>query len=137
MTNLSRIFLGGANLGFSVSERNSYKLLDHFFENKGRKIDTSDFYSEWVPGNKIGKSESIIGNWCKAAKNRDSLEILTKVGLSRARSGLSPQNLSLALEDSLRRLRTDYVDIYLSHCPPKTSEMYGFFEAMLGFQEKG
>jgi aryl-alcohol dehydrogenase-like predicted oxidoreductase len=72
-------------------------------------------YSEWKEGNSGGESETILGKWMKARNNRDKIVLATKVAKLSTRRGLSPANITVALDDSLRRLQTDYVDIYYSH----------------------
>ncbi|NBR23151.1 MAG: aldo/keto reductase [Micrococcales bacterium] len=78
-------------------------------------IDTADVYSAWKEGNQGGESETIIGNWVSSKGNRDQVVIATKVALLETRKGLSAANIALACEDSLRRLKTDYIDIYYAH----------------------
>jgi len=107
--------LGGNVFGWSADEAESFAVLDAFVAAGGNFIDTADVYSEWKPGNKGGESESIIGKWMKARGNRSSLVIATKVAKLSTRPGLSPANISAALDDSLSRLQTDYIDLYYSH----------------------
>ena len=107
--------LGGNVFGWSADEAQSFAILDAYVEADGNFIDTADVYSEWKPGNKGGESETIIGNWMKSRGNRSEMVIATKVAKLSTRPGLSPENISAALEDSLRRLQTDYIDLYYSH----------------------
>ena len=107
--------LGGNVFGWSADEAQSFAILDAYVEAGGNFIDTADVYSEWKPGNKGGESETIIGNWMKSRGNRSEMVIATKVAKLSTRPGLSPENISAALEDSLRRLQTDYIDLYYSH----------------------
>ncbi len=107
--------LGGNVFGWSADEAQSFAVLDAYAEAGGNFIDTADVYSEWKPGNKGGESENIIGNWMKSRGNRSEMVIATKVAKLSTRPGLSPENISAALEDSLRRLQTDYIDLYYSH----------------------
>jgi aryl-alcohol dehydrogenase-like predicted oxidoreductase len=95
----------------------SFKLLDAFVAAGFNFIDSADVYSRWHPGNKGGESETIIGNWLKARGNRDKVIIATKLGIEMApgKKGLSRKYMMQAVEDSLRRLRTDYIDLYQSH----------------------
>jgi len=99
----------------SANESESFAVLDAYFEAGGNFIDTADVYSEWKEGNKGGESETIIGKWMKARGNRKDLVIATKVAKLSTRPGLSAANIKAALEDSLSRLQTDYVDLYYSH----------------------
>jgi aryl-alcohol dehydrogenase-like predicted oxidoreductase len=99
-------------------------LLDRFADAGFNAIDTADAYSMWAPGNRGGESETIIGNWLKASPGRrEATVIITKVGatLAEDKKGLSAKRITVAVEDSLRRLQTDYIDVYLSHQPdPET-----------------
>jgi aryl-alcohol dehydrogenase-like predicted oxidoreductase len=116
-TNISvfPLCLGGNVFGWSCDEKESFALLDAYFEAGGNFIDTADVYSEWKPGNKGGESETIIGNWMKARGNRHQMVIATKVSKLSTRPGLSASNIKSALEDSLRRLQSDHIDLYYSH----------------------
>jgi aryl-alcohol dehydrogenase-like predicted oxidoreductase len=106
----------GANVfGWSADESQSFAVLDAYVAASGNFIDTADVYSEWKEGNSGGESETIIGKWMKARNNRSSIVLATKVAKLSTRRGLSPANIRAALDDSLRRLQTDYVDIYYSH----------------------
>jgi aryl-alcohol dehydrogenase-like predicted oxidoreductase len=115
--NLTRdeLCIGGSVFGWSVSKKKSYEILDKFLALGGKVIDTSDFYSQWVPGNQGGESESIIGEWHRAKSNRSQIRIITKVGLSAKRLGFHPKNIVNAAEDSLARLKSDYIDVYMPH----------------------
>ncbi len=109
--------LGGNVFGWTVDEPASFKILDAFVEAGFSLIDTADVYSRWVPGNRGGESETIIGNWMRQRGNRKKVVIATKVGseMGMGRIGLSKANILRAVEDSLRRLRTDHIDLYQSH----------------------
>jgi aryl-alcohol dehydrogenase-like predicted oxidoreductase len=106
----------GANVfGWSADEAQSFAVLDAYVAAGGNFIDTADVYSEWKEGNAGGESETILGKWMKARNNRDKIVLATKVAKLSTRRGLSPANITAALDDSLNRLQTDYVDIYYSH----------------------
>ena len=107
--------LGTNVFGWSATESESFAVLDAYVSHGGNFIDTADVYSEWKPGNHGGESETIIGNWMKARGNRSSMVIATKVAKLSTRPGLSPANIKAALDDSLRRLQIDCIDIYYSH----------------------
>src|SRR5215203_3115793 len=108
---------GGNVFGWTIDEKTSFKLLDSFTGAGFNLIDTADVYSHWKPGNKGGESETIIGNWMKQRSNRDKVIIVTKVGgaFGDGNKCLAKQYILKAAEDSLRRLQTDYIDLYLSH----------------------
>jgi aryl-alcohol dehydrogenase-like predicted oxidoreductase len=111
------ITFGGNVFGWTADEPMSFKLLDAFVAAGFNFIDSADVYSRWHPGNKGGESETIIGNWLQARGGRDKVIIATKLGIEMApgKKGLSRKYMMQAVEDSLRRLRTDYIDLYQSH----------------------
>jgi aryl-alcohol dehydrogenase-like predicted oxidoreductase len=111
------ITFGGNVFGWTADEAMSFKLLDAFVAAGFNFIDSADVYSRWHPGNKGGESETIIGNWLKARGGRDKVIIATKLGIEMApgKKGLSRQYMIQAVEDSLRRLQTDHIDLYQSH----------------------
>jgi aryl-alcohol dehydrogenase-like predicted oxidoreductase len=111
------ITFGGNVFGWTADESMSFKLLDAFVAAGFNFIDSADVYSRWHPGNKGGESETIIGNWLKARGGRDKVIIATKLGIEMApgKKGLSRKYMVQAVEDSLRRLQTDYIDLYQSH----------------------
>ena len=108
---------GGNVFGWTADEPTSFALLDAFVETGFNLIDTADMYSTWVKGHKGGESETIIGKWLKRSGNRTKVVIATKVGkeMGPNRKGLSKVYIMQAVEDSLRRLQTDYIDLYQSH----------------------
>ena len=108
---------GGNVFGWTADEPTSFQLLDAFVDTGFNLIDTADVYSTWVSGHTGGESETIIGKWLKQSGKRDKVVIATKVGkpMGPDRKGLSRKYIEQAVEDSLRRLQTDYVDLYQSH----------------------
>ena len=106
---------GGNVFGWTADEEASFAVLDAYVEAGGNFIDTADAYGSWVPGNPPGASEQIIGRWLQKRGNRDDMIIATKVGLMPERKGLSASNISRAVEESLARLQTDYIDLYYAH----------------------
>ncbi|MBB4686825.1 aldo/keto reductase [Amycolatopsis jiangsuensis] len=107
--------LGGNTFGWTSDEAASHAVLDAFVEGGGNFVDTSDNYSAFAPGNSGGESETIIGSWLAARKNRDRVVIGTKVGLHPEFEGLAPENVAAAADASLKRLGTDYIDVYYAH----------------------
>jgi len=109
--------LGGNVFGWTADEPTSYKILDAFVAAGFDLIDTADTYSRWVPGNKGGESETIIGKWLKRSGNRKKVIIATKVGseMGPDRKGLTKPYILRAVEESLQRLQTDTIDLYQSH----------------------
>jgi len=111
------LMFGGNVFGWTLDEPASFKLLDAFVGAGFNFIDTSDVYSKWKPGNKGGESETIIGNWFKRSGKRKDVILATKVGIEMGpdKKGLSKAYILRAVEDSLKRLQTDYIDLYQSH----------------------
>ena len=107
--------LGGNVFGWSADKAQSEGVLDAYTKHGGNFIDTADVYSEWKEGNVGGESETIIGTWAKARRNRSELVIATKVAMLSKRPGLSAPNIIAACDESLKRLQTDYIDLYYSH----------------------
>lgn len=106
---------GGNVFGWSADEARSFELLDAFVDHGFNLIDTADAYSAWVEGNEGGESETIIGRWLKKSGKRDKVVIATKVAKWKRYPGLSPVNIREAVEDSLRRLQIDCIDLYQAH----------------------
>ena len=126
--------LGGNVFGFSADVANSEAVLDYYFDNGGNFVDTADMYSQWAPGHVGGESETIIGNWMKRRGNRAKMVIATKVAKLDTRPGLSAKNISAACDDSLRRLQSDYIDLYYAHQDdPDTpiEETLGAFDSLI------
>ncbi|HTN36447.1 MAG TPA: aldo/keto reductase [Arachidicoccus sp.] len=115
---VGRINLGGNVFGWTLDEAASFEILDAFVGRGYNFIDTADVYSVWGgPNNKGGESETIIGKWMKARGNRDQIILATKVGwdFKDGRKGLKASYIHQAAADSLRRLQTDYIDLYYNH----------------------
>lgn len=109
--------LGGNVFGWTADEKASFAVLDAFVDAGFNLVDTADIYSNWVPGHAGGESESVIGRWFKSSGKRDKVVLATKLGkpMGEGRSGLSRRWMRQAVEDSLRRLQTDRIDLYQSH----------------------
>ena len=130
---VSPLMFGGNVFGWTVNEAASFKLMDAFTDAGLNFIDTADVYSRWVQGNTGGDSEMIIGKWFKQSGKRDKVILATKVGkdMGDGKKGLSAKYIKQAAEASLKRLQTDYIDLYQSHEDDKdtpfeeTLEAYG------------
>jgi aryl-alcohol dehydrogenase-like predicted oxidoreductase len=107
--------LGGNVFGWTADEKTSFAVLDAYAAAGGNFVDTADVYSAWAPGNSGGESETIIGRWLSSRGNREKMIIATKVGMHPKLSGLAPATIRTAAEKSLRRLQTDYIDLYYAH----------------------
>lgn len=109
--------LGGNVFGWTADEATSFKLLDAFIDSGLNLVDTADSYSTWVPGHVGGESEAFIGKWLKKSGKRDQVVLATKVAspMGEGKQGLSRKYIQSAVEASLQRLQTDYIDLYQSH----------------------
>ncbi len=112
---VSPLCLGGNTFGWTADERESFEVLDAYVAGGGNFVDSADAYSHWIPGNSGGESETILGNWMKARGNRESIVIATKVGMLPNYTALTAENIVTAVDNSLRRLQTDYIDLYYAH----------------------
>lgn len=109
------ICLGGNVFGWTADTKASEAILDGYVAAGGNFVDTADAYSRWVPGHQGGESETVIGNWMAARGNRAQFIVATKVAKLDTRPGLAPDNVRAAADDSLRRLKSDYIDLYYAH----------------------
>ncbi|MFI8824491.1 aldo/keto reductase [Streptomyces sp. NPDC053431] len=107
--------LGGSVFGWTADTSTSHRVLDAYADAGGNFLDTADSYSQWAPGNDGGESERVIGAWLASRGNRDRMVVATKVGRSPRNPGLGAANIRRAAEESLRRLRTDHIDLYYAH----------------------
>ncbi len=120
--NIAPIVFGGNVFGWTIDEQKSFEILDHFIETGFNFIDTADVYSRWVPGNKGGESETIIGNWLKKHNKRHDVILATKVGSDMGQGkSLKKDYIINEVEHSLSRLQTDYIDLYFSHFDDETT----------------
>jgi aryl-alcohol dehydrogenase-like predicted oxidoreductase len=131
--------LGGNVFGWTADEPMSLRLLDAFVAAGGNLIDTADVYSTWVPGNKGGESETVLGKWLKRGGNRGKVLIATKVGkeMGPDRKGLSKSYILRAAEDSLKRLQTDRIDLYQSHADDPETPLEETLEAFAQLIRQG
>lgn len=125
------ITFGGNVFGWTIDEQTSFKILDGFTDAGFNFIDTADVYSKWKPGNQGGESENIIGKWMQDKKNRKDIIISTKVGseMGPGKKGLSKKYILQAAEDSLKRLKTDYIDLYQTHFDDEETPVQETLEA--------
>ncbi len=131
--------LGGNVFGWTADEQRSFAVLDGFVDAGFNLMDTADVYSVWAPGHKGGESETVIGKWLKQRGGRDKVVIATKVGMQMApdRKGLAKAYILRSVEDSLKRLQTDYIDLYQSHRDDPEAPMEERFEAYVQLVKQG
>ena len=136
---LPPIVFGGNVFGWTADQAQSFKLLDALVEAGLNAIDTADFYSRWLPGHVGGESETIIGAWAKKNGNRSKLIIATKLGMEMGpgKSGLSRTRIAAAVEESLSRLQTDYIDLYQAHTDDEATPLEETLEAFAGLIKAG
>ena len=131
---LGPFVLGGNVFGWTADRDQSFAVLDAFVAQGGTAIDTADVYSAWIPGNSGGESETILGEWIASRGGREKLWLGTKVFSLEARKGLAADNIAAAVDDSLRRLQTDYLDVYYAHrddLDVPQEEYLGAFDALV------
>jgi aryl-alcohol dehydrogenase-like predicted oxidoreductase len=131
--------LGGNVFGWTIDAPTSFSILDAFTGAGFNFIDTADVYSRWKPGNHGGESESIIGQWFARSGKRDNVILATKVGMDMGdgKKGLSRRYILKAIEDSLRRLQTDYIDLYQSHADDPSTPIEETLEAYQQLIQQG
>jgi len=131
---ISPLVLGGNVFRWTADKPTSLAILDRFAEAGFETIDTADAYSRWAPGNSGGESEQVIGEWMATRRRRDQTIVITKVGseMGPGKKGLSAGYIAEAVEASLRRLRTDHIDVYLSHWPDPA---VGYEETLGAYQK--
>ncbi|MFD0022857.1 aldo/keto reductase [Streptomyces sp. NPDC058382] len=112
--------LGGNVFGWTADEAQSFAVLDAYAAAGGNFVDTADTYSSWIPGNEGGESETVLGKWFAARGNRSDVVLATKVGSHPSFKGLAASTIKAGAEESLRRLGTDYIDLYYTHHDDET-----------------
>jgi aryl-alcohol dehydrogenase-like predicted oxidoreductase len=130
---------GGNVFGWTIDEATSFRLLDWFIDAGFNLVDTADVYSRWKPGNEGGESETILGKWLKQGGNRDKIVLATKVGMEMGpnKVGLSKAYILEEVEQSLRRLQTDHIDLYQSHKDDPATPLEATLEAFTMLIEQG
>jgi aryl-alcohol dehydrogenase-like predicted oxidoreductase len=128
---VSPLCLGGNVFGWTADERTSFSLLDAWLDAGFNFVDTADAYSRWAPGHTGGESETVIGRWLRQGGRRDKVIIATKVGLDmgNGKVGLAPARIREAVEESLRRLHTDCIDLYQAHKDDESTPLEATLEA--------
>lgn len=137
---IAPLVLGGNVFGWTADEKTSFTVLDAFVAGSGNAIDTADVYSAWAPGHAGGgQSETVIGKWLKQRGRREEILILTKVGMDLGgdKKGLYKVRIKQAVEASLRRLQTDYIDLYQSHKDDETLSVTEPLEAYAELLKEG
>ncbi|MBG8555329.1 aldo/keto reductase [Hymenobacter guriensis] len=136
---LAPLVLGGNVFGWTADEATSFRILDAFMAGGGNAIDTADGYSVWVPGHMGGESETIIGKWLHQRGRRDDVILATKVGweVNSENKGLKKDYILRAVEGSLKRLQTDYIDLYQSHKDDPTTPVEETLEAYAQLVKEG
>ena len=133
------IIFGGNIFGWTLDEKESFKMLDELLEMGYDTIDTADVYSRWAEGNRGGESEIILGKWMKDRGVRENVSVHTKVGSDLGQGGkdISKPYILKAIEDSLKRLRTDYIDLYYTHWDDDKTPVTETLEAYQELMEQG
>ncbi|GAB3837526.1 aldo/keto reductase [Hymenobacter jeollabukensis] len=136
---IAPLVLGGNVFGWTADQATSFRILDAFVAGGGNAIDTADGYSVWVPGHVGGESETIIGQWLHRRGRRDDVIIATKVGweVNADNKGLKKDYILRAVEGSLKRLQTDYIDLYQSHKDDPTVSVQEPLEAYAQLIQEG
>ena len=127
---IAPIVLGGNVFGWTADKPTSFAVLDAFTDAGFNAVDTADVYSRWVPGHQGGESETVLGDWMKERGARDKVVLITKAGSEMpAGKGLKAAYIQSACEASLKRLKTDHIDLYFSHFPDKETPIEETLEA--------
>ena len=136
---IAPLVFGGNVFGWTIDEATTFELLDAFVAAGFNAIDTADVYSKWVPGHKGGESELILGRWMQQRGNRSRVIVATKVGMEMGdgSKGLSKAHIFRSAEDSLKRLQTDYIDLYQSHVDDPNTPFEETFGAYAELMKQG
>ena len=131
------VVFGGNVFGWTVERDAAFRILDAFADFGGIALDTADVYPAWIPGRQGGESEQMIGDWLARHGGRERFKIATKVAKWDRQRGLSAANIRSAIEGSLRRLQTDYIDIYYAHEDDQTVPQEEYLSAFDGLVKEG
>ncbi|WP_427913068.1 aldo/keto reductase [Ramlibacter sp. MMS24-I3-19] len=136
---VSPLCFGGNVFGWTADEKTSFSLLDAWLDAGFNFVDTADVYSRWAPGHTGGESETVIGKWLRQSGKRDKVVIATKVGMDMGdgKAGLKADYIKRAVEDSLRRLHTDRIDLYQAHKDDEATPLEETLEAFAGLVKQG
>lgn len=135
---IAPLAFGGNVFGWTADEATSFRLLDAFVDAGFDLVDTADVYSTWGPGHKGGESETVIGNWFARSGKRERVVLATKVGMEiGGAKGLKKGHIAKAVEDSLRRLRTDRIDLYQTHIDDPDTPVEETLEALAALVKAG
>lgn len=136
---INPVVFGGNVFGWTIDQKQSFEILDYFVNAGFNAIDTADVYSRWGKDNVGGESETIIGNWLKERKNRENVVLMTKVGsdMGDGKKGLRKEYIIKAAEASLKRLQTDYIDLYQTHFDDESVPIQETLEAYDKLQKDG
>ena len=134
---IAPLVFGGNVFGWTADEATSFDLLDRFTGGGFNAVDTADSYSAWAPGLSGGESETVIGKWLARRGRRDDVVLMTKVGSMPGRKGLAADNIAAAVEGSLQRLQTDYLDVYFAHIDDDEVPLEETLEAFSRLVEAG
>ncbi|QDT54230.1 General stress protein 69 [Caulifigura coniformis] len=137
--NIAPLALGGNVFGWTADEPTSFAILDRFVEAGFNLVDTADVYSKWAPGHQGGESEIVLGKWFRQGGKREKIVLATKVGMELGpdRKGLSKRWITRSVEDSLRRLQTDVIDLYQSHLDDESTPLEETLAAYDGLIKAG
>ena len=136
---VSPLCFGGNVFGWTADEKTSFSLLDAWLDAGFNFVDTADVYSRWAPGHAGGESETVIGKWLRQSGKRDKVVIATKVGMDMGdgKVGLKADYIRRAVDDSLRRLQTDRIDLYQAHRDDETTPLEETLEAFAALIKQG
>ncbi|MDE3114382.1 MAG: aldo/keto reductase [Pseudomonadota bacterium] len=137
---IAPLMFGGNVFGWTADEKASFDILDAFVDAGFNAIDTADVYSLWVPGHQGGESETVLGKWFAARGRRDKVMLATKVGMLSVdgdKGGLSKAHIAKAVEASLKRLQTDYIDLYFAHRDDEATPLEETLEAFAALMKAG